>query len=163
LRGRCLSYGEGITFFPVAEVIRDAAGITDLDSPEDARARIDALAGGSEHGAMVGAAVAELIGLAPGPLAGEDGAWAVRTFLEGAEGNPLFVEEMLAMLVDDGLLRPEDGRWVAGEEVERVAVPPTIQLLLAARLDRLDSEERAVAERASVEGKVFHRGAVVSL
>src|SRR5439155_6451370 len=35
--------------------------------------------------------------------------------LEAAEGNPLFVEEMLAMLVDDGLLRPGDGRWVAGE------------------------------------------------
>jgi tetratricopeptide (TPR) repeat protein len=44
-----------------------------------------------------------------------------------------------------------------------VTVPPTIQLLLAARLDRLDAEERAVIERGSVEGKVFHTGAVATL
>jgi tetratricopeptide (TPR) repeat protein len=42
-------------------------------------------------------------------------------------------------------------------------VPPTIQLLLAARIDRLDAEERAVMERGSVEGKVFHSGAVATL
>ena len=42
-------------------------------------------------------------------------------------------------------------------------MPPTIQLLLAARLDRLEAEERAVIERAAVEGKVFHTGAVASL
>src|SRR5205807_10448962 len=83
--------------------------------------------------------------------------------LEAAEGNPLFVEEMLSMLIDDGLLHREDGRWVASDEVARVAVPPTIQLLLAARLDRLDSAERAVVERGAVEGKVFHRGAVAQL
>jgi tetratricopeptide (TPR) repeat protein len=42
-------------------------------------------------------------------------------------------------------------------------VPPTIHLLLAARLDRLDAEERAVIERGAVEGKVFHTGAVTTL
>jgi tetratricopeptide (TPR) repeat protein len=44
-----------------------------------------------------------------------------------------------------------------------VAVPPTIQALLAARLDQLDPGERGVLERGSVEGQVFHRGAVVAL
>jgi tetratricopeptide (TPR) repeat protein len=44
-----------------------------------------------------------------------------------------------------------------------VAVPPTIQALLAARLDQLDPAERAVLERGSVEGRVFHRGAVEAL
>ena len=66
-----------------------------------------------------------------------------------AEGNPLFVEEMLAMVREAG----------NGE----VAVPPTIHALLAARLDQLDAAERTVLERGAVEGKVFHRGAVEAL
>jgi class 3 adenylate cyclase/tetratricopeptide (TPR) repeat protein len=70
---------------------------------------------------------------------------------EAAEGNPLFVEQMLAMM-------GENGHGNGG-----VAVPPTIQALLAARLDRLEPAERAVAERASVVGKEFWRGAVVDL
>jgi class 3 adenylate cyclase/tetratricopeptide (TPR) repeat protein len=68
---------------------------------------------------------------------------------EAAEGNPLFVEEMLAMVHDAG----------NGD----VSVPPTIQALLAARLDQLDDHERAVLERGAVEGKIFHRGAVEAL
>jgi tetratricopeptide (TPR) repeat protein len=44
-----------------------------------------------------------------------------------------------------------------------IIVPPTIQALLAARLDQLDSSERSVLERGSVEGRVFHRGAVQAL
>jgi class 3 adenylate cyclase/tetratricopeptide (TPR) repeat protein len=73
-----------------------------------------------------------------------------RRIVETAEGNPLFVEQMLAMLADD----PD-----ATEDV----VPPTIQALLAARIDRLEAEERAVLQRASVEGRLFHRGAVSAL
>jgi class 3 adenylate cyclase len=65
-----------------------------------------------------------------------------------AEGNPLFLEEMAA------LAREADGV---------VQVPPTIQALLQARLDTLNEAERSVIERGSVEGKVFHRGAVAAL
>jgi class 3 adenylate cyclase/tetratricopeptide (TPR) repeat protein len=83
--------------------------------------------------------------------------------LAAAEGNPLFVEEMIGMLIDDGLLRFEDGSWRSVDDLADLTVPPTIQLLLAARLDRLDAEERAVIERGAVEGKVFHTGAVTSL
>jgi class 3 adenylate cyclase/tetratricopeptide (TPR) repeat protein len=68
---------------------------------------------------------------------------------EAAEGNPLFVEEMIALLRDS----PAD----------EVVVPPTIQALLAARLDQLDAAERGVLECGSVEGRVFHRGAVHAL
>src|SRR5204863_7243913 len=66
-----------------------------------------------------------------------------------AEGNPLFLEEMLALVRASG-----DGE---------VSVPPTIQALLAARLDQLDPAERAVLERGSVEGHVFHESAVRAL
>ena len=69
--------------------------------------------------------------------------------LAAAGGNPLFVEEMVAML----------GRATDAE----VVVPPTIQALLAARIDQLEPEERVVLERGSVEGEVFHRGAVQAL
>src|SRR5687768_18369519 len=80
-----------------------------------------------------------------------------------AEGNPLFVEEMIAMLIDNGYLERSNGGWVAAAGLASVAVPPTIQALLAARLDRLPVFERAVIERGAVEGKVFHRGAVAEL
>ena len=68
---------------------------------------------------------------------------------DAAEGNPLFVEQMLAMVQDS-----------VGEEV---TVPPTIQALLAARLDQLPNGERSALERGAVEGQVFHRGAVQAL
>jgi class 3 adenylate cyclase/tetratricopeptide (TPR) repeat protein len=66
-----------------------------------------------------------------------------------AEGNPLFVEEMIAFLREAP----------AGE----VTVPGTIAALLSARLDQLEPAERGVLQRAAVEGRVFHRGAVQAL
>jgi class 3 adenylate cyclase/tetratricopeptide (TPR) repeat protein len=82
---------------------------------------------------------------------------------QAAEGNPLFVEELLGKLIDDGfLVRAGDG-WAALGDLRDVTIPPTISALLAARLDGLGTEDRAVIERASVEGKVFHRGAVTEL
>ena len=65
-------------------------------------------------------------------------------------GNPLYVEEMLAMVREHG----GDGE---------IAVPPTIHALLQARIDSLDGAVRVVMERGSVEGEVFHRGAVAVL
>ena len=67
------------------------------------------------------------------------------------------------MLIDEGLLRPRNGWLARRRRLSRVSLPPTIQALLAARLDRLGRDERAVLERGSVEGKVFHRGAVLEL
>jgi class 3 adenylate cyclase/tetratricopeptide (TPR) repeat protein len=65
-----------------------------------------------------------------------------------AEGNPLFIEQMVAALDDRG---------------DTIAVPPTIQALLAARLDRLDPDEQAVLERAAVAGREFWRGAMTEM
>ena len=69
--------------------------------------------------------------------------------IEAAEGNPLFVEEMVALVRESG--------------DENVRIPPTIHALLAARLDQLDEHEREVLERGSIEGRLFHRGAVEAL
>jgi class 3 adenylate cyclase/tetratricopeptide (TPR) repeat protein len=74
---------------------------------------------------------------------------AARTAIAAAaEGNPLFVEQMVAMLAEDGVT---------------ATIPPSIQALLAARLDRLAPLERTVLERAAVVGKEFWRGAVTEL
>jgi predicted ATPase len=82
-------------------------------------------------------------------LAGrEPGAAVSERMIAAAGGNPLFVEE-LAMLQESGTEQP--------------VVPPTIQALLAARLDQLDPGERTVLEAAAVEGEVFHAGAVQAL
>ncbi|HLM51717.1 MAG TPA: hypothetical protein VK279_14325, partial [Solirubrobacteraceae bacterium] len=83
--------------------------------------------------------------------------------LETTEGNPLFLSEMLRNLVDEGALRREGDRWIAARPDGDVAVPPTIDALLAARLDRLGAEERCVVERAAVVGHEFYPGAVAEL
>ncbi len=259
LRGRCLSYGEGITYWPLIEVVRDAMGGKDDPDltaaiaaliPSDASAaevasRVAAVVGGDVGLAAtaeeIGWAVRRLIeGLArvrPVVLVLDDLHWAEPAFLdlvdqltdwsrdapilaicmarpelldvspgwgggklhattvaleplsseevgdlmehflaggdldevlrrridEAAGGNPLFVEETLAMLVDDGALRNEDGRWVATRDLEEVAVPPTIQALLDARLDRLDEADRVLLGRASIVGLSFYLGALREL
>jgi class 3 adenylate cyclase len=67
--------------------------------------------------------------------------------LAAADGNPLFVEEMVALVREDGDVR----------------IPSSVQALLQARLDQLGREERTVIERGAVEGQIFHRGAIVEL
>ena len=258
LRGRCLPYGEGITYFPVLEVVKQAAGLADFDVPELVESKICAILEGEENQAVVCERIAQLMGVADA-AAPEETFWAIRRMLEAiarrralalvfddvqwgeatfldlvehiahqsrdapillvcmarpdlldlrptwgrpdaaidslepltdretdelitnllgtaevahklrgriakaAEGNPLFVEEMLAMLIDDGLLEHEDGRIVAATELSTIVVPPTITALLGARLDALTPGERAVLERASVVGQEFLRGAVHEL
>ena len=253
LGGRCLPYGDGITFWPLAEAVRQAAGILERDSTETALQRLSALSGDADAEARVASAIGltptefpgeelfwgarkvfEAIGR-PGPLVVlfEDIHWAEAMFLElvqhlvgaaddtsilllctsrhellerdpewstgpgmsrielerlsedetaavaehllgrtgldsrvrarvleAAEGNPLFVEQVLSMFVDEGLIRFEDGCWRATDDIGRVVVPPTIQALLAARLDYLEQDERAVVEPASVIGAVFVADAV---
>jgi class 3 adenylate cyclase/tetratricopeptide (TPR) repeat protein len=251
ISGRCLPYGEGITFWPIATVLRDAAEIGERDSRDSAARKIAALLEGNADATQVAGRLAPLLGLgstAPGlqetfwavrklfehlaarrPLvvAFDDLQWGEATFLdlieylverlrtapvlllclarpelletrpawtarpggllvqlqpltddeidalirnlvggaeladaarariaEVAEGNPLFVEEVLRMLVDEGLLR-QNGKWEATGDLSRLAIPPTIHALVTARLDRLEPEEKAVIERASVVGRVF--------
>jgi class 3 adenylate cyclase/tetratricopeptide (TPR) repeat protein len=242
LVGRCIPYGQGITYWPLRDLVRRAAG-------ELTRERIEELLEGDPDASKVAGRVAGAIGIAGSTSAPEETMWAVRRLVEhlarerplviafddlqwaepafldlieyllgwivdapilivcmarpelleqhpgwlassptasavvldplseaeaeallellrgeheltadlflritgAAEGNPLYVEQMLAMLTEDG--------GASGD----VAIPPTIHALLAARLDRLQPEERAVIERASVIGKEFWRGAITEL
>jgi predicted ATPase/class 3 adenylate cyclase len=259
LRGRCLSYGDGITFFPVAEVLRQAAGIVPEDSEEDARIKLQSCFG--EQPADATSRIESVLGLSQHPYGKDELFWAVRAVLQEmarrrplvvvfddihwaeptfldlienildasldvpllfvcaarqelredrpgfaagrraasqiklgalsqdesglvarnflgetglpgpleqrilglARGNPLFVEQMLSMLIDDGLLREQAGRWVFSGAAEDVSIPGNVLSLLGARLDRLGPSELAVAELASVIGLEFSSDAVSAL
>jgi len=261
VRGRCLPYGEGITFWPVAELVKDACGIGGDDSRETAREKIAKTLAGADDAELIADGVAAVSGFAQTSAGMQETFWAIRRFLEvlqrdrpllvlfddiqwaeptfldlieylagwcrdarisllcmarpellelrpgwigveptagtltlsplapdeterlianllgaspldpldsarivdAAEGNPLFVEEMLRMLEDDGLLSKDGELWKVVGDLSQVAVPATIQALLAARLDRLGPQEQAVLGAASVIGKEFWWGAVSEL
>jgi class 3 adenylate cyclase/tetratricopeptide (TPR) repeat protein len=260
LRGRCLPYGAGITYWPVVEMVREAGAIMDDDDVDAAGAKLTPLLSEEDRDAVVDRLL-QVLGLREGTAPAEEIAWAFRKLLESmaerqqivavfddihwaeptlldlidhvaewsrdapillvaiarqelldvrpgwgggkhnattiqleplsdrdcevlvenllgrallpviakskiadaAEGNPLFVEQVLSMLIDDQLLRRDNGHWVPTADLATIPIPPTIHALLAARLDRLGGEERQVIERASVVGKVFYQSAVSEL
>ena len=75
--------------------------------------------------------------------------------LARSEGNPLFVEEVIRMLIDRGLIRRDGERWIATKEVADADIPDTIHGLLLARIDRLPPEIRRTLRAASVIGRQF--------
>jgi Predicted ATPase len=265
LRGRCVSYGEGVTYWPLVQAVRQIAGLTGAEPGAEARAALARVLDGVPDAAEVVERVAPVAGLGGAPGPPEDTAWAVQQLLEAlaserpvvlvvddlhwaepglvsvlegvcdwsrdapilvavfarpeflddhpnwgagrtnavvamleplhdeevdsltaslldgalladaadrvrtaAGGNPLFVEQLLAMLLEDGTLaRDGDSSgsgWVlAGGGVTALRIPPTITALLTARLDRLSGPERSVLAAASVIGQVFDRAAVTEI
>ncbi len=247
-RGRCLSYGEGITYWPLLEAVKELVGLGDDASAEEVKNSVVYALGDTAGAEALAQQVLETIGLAeaqtgveerftavralfealardrPLVLVFDDIHWGEPTFLDliehfadwtrdvpvvlaclarpelvelrqgwgggklnatsilleplsaaesvelignladsdldeatkqrivaAAEGNPLFVEEMLALALEEGL------------PVDQIQIPPTIQALLAARLDQLEPLERAVIDRACVQGKVFYEEAIFAL
>ncbi len=243
VEGGCLSYGEGITYWAIGQIVRSLAGIRDDHSREAALAQLDRTLAGSADAPAVAAQLAQLLGFGTGATTSGELAWAIRRLLavaaterplvlvvddiqwaertlldllaglpdtlgdspilvvclarpelrerapewevtlelqglgaedvhellrhlgapeklrgrltEVAAGNPLFAEELVAMLADQGSLQEPD--------LERIDLPIGLNAILNARLDRLESDLRDALERGAVEGEVFHRGAVVEL
>src|SRR6267378_294578 len=184
LSGRALPYGEGVTYWPLAEMVKAAAGITDDDPMETAKQKLIECCGDE--------AIAELLGLASGVMEAVEGqrgapeiAWAAREFadeladvqplvmvfedihwaeeplleehrvtgkvrarlLDKTEGNPLFVEETVRMLVEEG-----------AEGGDRI--PDSLQAMIGARIDRLPAGAKIVLQRGSVIGRTFWAGAI---
>ena len=213
LRGRCLHYGEGITYWPLVEMF-SPIGIDPEDvvasTPQETRVAfrrlleeraserpqvvvVDDLQWAEpvfvdlvEHVAdlsrgapilLLCIARTELLESRPDwgggklnatslllePLAEREREELIDTLLgqtsldlgmrdrivDASAGYPLYVEEMLAMVRERG--------------GDKVAVPPTIQALLQARIDSLPSDIRVVLERAAIEGELFQREAVAAL
>ena len=265
LQGRCLPYGDGITFWPIASLLMEAIEMTERDTEMTARRRLSELLGQTaddqEDAELVCDALAPLLGFGTEAVGIRETFWAVRRLLEHlaarrpivvvfddihwgqptfldlveyltdwirgvpvllvcqarpelldtrprwvstksnasvmtlqplteaqtktlirgltggadlpleartriaavAEGNPLFVEETVRMLVDHAVLQSRDGRWLVSGDLSAIAIPPTIHALLAARLDRLEPDQRMVIEQASVIGRSFWWGAVSEL
>ena len=254
-QGRCLSYGEGITFFPVGEIIRSLAGLAADDDADVVAARVAKLLPPGGESVLVTERLVGLLG-AETTVRSDEIFWAVRKLLEAvarsrplvlvledlhwaeptlldlveylvgwsrgapmlvlalarpellevrpswpgdkvlleplgsdevrtllgnllgaaeldaavaqrielaADGNPLFVEELVRMLVDDGELVLVEGKWIAEEDAGDLRIPPSINALLTARLDRLESEEQTILQCASVIGKQFWWSAVIEL
>jgi class 3 adenylate cyclase/tetratricopeptide (TPR) repeat protein len=272
-RGRCLPYGEGITYWPVVEILQADAGITALDSHAEATAKLrsavlatfgeasdDADAVARRLSVLAGTATREEVladvpagsmqqelrwGLrryverraasAPFVLVFDDIHWAEGALLDliehlaewsraplfllcmarpdlrelragwggglmnasairlepltadesarligellnidalpkqlrqqvitRSEGNPLYVEEFLRMLIDGGHVTKREGRFVAAASIETLVVPATLQGLIAARLDTTPRPVKQALQRAAVIGKVFWPEAILA-
>jgi class 3 adenylate cyclase/tetratricopeptide (TPR) repeat protein len=104
--------------------------------------RIDPLAAGGAADLLVG-----LLG------ADESLAPLRRMLIERTEGNPLFLEESVRTLVETKVLVGEGGQYQLGQDVDTIQMPPTVQAILAARIDRLLPEDKWLLQAASVFGK----------
>jgi len=89
-----------------------------------------------------------------------------RRIVDTSGGNPLFAEQLVAMLADEGHVALADGvaTWTGGPAGDvRWAMPPSVSALLAARIDRLHDDERAIVGCAAVIGTVFYAEAIAAL
>jgi class 3 adenylate cyclase/tetratricopeptide (TPR) repeat protein len=87
-----------------------------------------------------------------------------RLVSERSEGNPLYAEEIVRMLIDRGVLRAtEASLWELAQPLADVEVPRSIHALIAARLDTLPAEEKRVLQDAAVAGRIFWLGAAAQL
>ncbi|HVL52934.1 MAG TPA: adenylate/guanylate cyclase domain-containing protein [Vitreimonas sp.] len=75
--------------------------------------------------------------------------------LARAEGNPFFVEEVVRMLIERGVLEQREGRWIATSAVDSIEIPDTLHGLLLARIDQLPEDVRRTLRVASVIGRQF--------
>lgn len=82
--------------------------------------------------------------------------------IERAEGNPLYIEEFIRLLIDSGQIAQHDGKWVA-TSLAPLQVPRTLQGLIAARIDTAPPEVKVLLQRASVIGRFFVTTGVAAL
>ncbi len=131
LRGRCLPYGEGITYYPVVEAIKQAAGLSDFDLPDVVEAKVCSVLEGEEHQDQVCRHVAQVMGIADA-RGGEETFWAIRRFFEAsARDRPL-------VLVFDDIHWGEPTFLDLVEHIADWSRGSSILLLCMARADLLD-------------------------
>jgi predicted ATPase/class 3 adenylate cyclase len=83
--------------------------------------------------------------------------------LDRAEGNPFFLEELLRSLLDSGVLVLQGEGAIATRELHSIDIPETLQGVLAARIDRLEREDKHTLQRASVIGRIFQQRVLTHL
>jgi class 3 adenylate cyclase/tetratricopeptide (TPR) repeat protein len=80
-----------------------------------------------------------------------------------AEGNPLYVEEFLRTLIETKRIERREGRWVATGEIDVAEVPPSLQGLITARLDRVTPDVKRLLQAASIVGRLFSTTALAAI
>ena len=75
--------------------------------------------------------------------------------LARAEGNPLFLEEIIRGLIEEGVLRREGDRWTVAGTPEQWTIPTTLRGMIGARIDRLPAPAKALLQHAAVIGRFF--------
>ena len=83
--------------------------------------------------------------------------------IERTDGNPLFLEESIQALLETGVLTGEPGAYRLVKPVQSISVPPTVEAILAARIDRLPIEDKRVLQTAAVLGKDVPFGVLKSI
>ena len=91
LEGRCLAYGEGITYWPIVEIVSQFAQLSDLDTAEEIRGKIARLCTSADEAPLVAERVAQLVGVSGAQAAPEETFWAVKEILAAASSSPLVV------------------------------------------------------------------------
>ena len=81
--------------------------------------------------------------------------------VDGAEGNPYYIEELIKMLIENGVILTGEGRWeIVHAKLADLDVPATLTGVLQARVDSLPEEERDILQQACVVGRVFWEDAI---
>jgi class 3 adenylate cyclase len=80
-----------------------------------------------------------------------------------AEGNPLYVEEFLRTLIETGRIAQRDSKWVAEGAISAVEIPPTLQGLITARLDRVSPDVKSALQAAAIVGRLFSTSALAAI
>lgn len=83
--------------------------------------------------------------------------------LERAEGNPLFIEEILRTLLEQGVLVDDGARWTLSVPLGEITIPDSVQAVIAARIDALPAAEKQTLQTAAVVGRDFWLGALYAL
>jgi class 3 adenylate cyclase/tetratricopeptide (TPR) repeat protein len=84
---------------------------------------------------------------------GQDLAALRGLLVDRTEGNPFFIEESVVMLATEGVLDGERGRYSLSKSPTAISIPPTVQALLASRIDQLEAGDKRLLEAAAVVGK----------
>ncbi len=100
-------------------------------------------------------ATIEMMESAAGHPMRDDGVALAHAVRRETEGNPFFTTEMLVHLGESGLVRQDEGRWVAAEELQERGLPQSVREVVGQRVDRLGEETRRVLAQASVIGRDF--------
>ncbi len=78
------------------------------------------------------------------------------SIVNSAEGNPFYVEELINILLDEGIIKRHEPHWlVVTPDIDAIKIPGTLRGVLHARLDHLPAAEKGVLQRASIVGRIF--------